>query len=384
MLLVEPHGELGGAQDVILRLAAGADRQLFDPYLLFLSEGETVENACRLGIPTECITLQRTNLSTTARVRALIHYLRALRPDVVHNDAMPQLLPVTLATRLRRVPLVWHQQDPIRPDSPGVQRFLRLVNRVPPQATVFGTQVARDTIAPNIPRLRRASLVINGVDPPESFMPTEEARRRASLPTEGRLVSMFGRLVEHKHNRLLINAAPTILAAHPDVHFVMVGPSEASFAHELREHAASLGVTDRVHLTGAVAEDLKWGLLAGSSVLVHASSYEPFGLVLVEAMLAGAPVVAARAWGPTEIVDNGRTGLLFDIGDLAALERSVERMLSDPALRDLVVEQARESAHERFSFERSLRQVENVWTEVARPSSGRRTPRRNASGSTSL
>jgi len=75
---------------------------------------------------------------------------------------------------------------------------------------------------------------------------------------------------------------------------------------------------------------------------------------------------------------------LFDIGDLAALERSVERMLSDPALRDLVVEQARESAHERFSFERSLRQVENVWTEVARPSSGRRTPRRNASGSTSL
>jgi len=111
--------------------------------------------------------------------------------------------------------------------------------------------------------------------------------------------------------------------------------------------AQRLGIADRVHFRGF--RDDVWAELAPMSICVHASVVpEPFGQVIVEAMLASIPVIATEGGGPSEIVTDGQDGLLYPPGDVGALADAMRRLREDGALRSYLVANARRRA-ERFS-----------------------------------
>jgi len=101
----------------------------------------------------------------------------------------------------------------------------------------------------------------------------------------------------------------------------------------LRRVAARFGVAGRVHLLGAVSDAVLVDLYRRCAAFVLPSGKEGFGIVFLEAMFFGAPVIAAREKGAVDVVSHDRSGLLVAYGDTAALREAIERVLEDGALR---------------------------------------------------
>jgi glycosyltransferase involved in cell wall biosynthesis len=157
------------------------------------------------------------------------------------------------------------------------------------------------------------------------------------------VVGMIGRITPWKGQHVLIEAFAKAFAGGTETAVIvgaaMFGEEEVAYEAGLHDLAQSLGVADRVIFRG-FREDT-WRELVDMDVFVHASTTpEPFGQVIVEAMLAGTPVIAVGAGGPTEIVTDGVTGVLYPPADVDALAEALVRLRNDGVLRDRLAKNA--------------------------------------------
>jgi glycosyltransferase involved in cell wall biosynthesis len=135
------------------------------------------------------------------------------------------------------------------------------------------------------------------------------------------------------------------------------------YADRLMRRAVDLGLGGRVHFLGN-RDDVP-EILAALDVLVHVpSAPEPFGRVVAEAMAVGKPVIAARAGGLPEIVEDEVTGLLVPPGDVAATAAALTRLLRDPALRARLGAAGRRQAEQRFDPGMHAERVMAAYREV--------------------
>jgi glycosyltransferase involved in cell wall biosynthesis len=175
---------------------------------------------------------------------------------------------------------------------------------------------------------------------------------------------LFGRITPWKGQHVFLKA----LVELPDVRGLVAGEAlftdeDRRYGHELRELAAELKIADRIHFTGFCSDIVP--LLLSADIVVHCStSPEPFGRVIVEAMLTGRPVIATRAGGAMEIVTDNKTGLLVEPGDSHALAVAIQRLLEDRDLAAELGKAAKQDAEERFGLDRILRQWEACMEEV--------------------
>ena len=106
-------------------------------------------------------------------------------------------------------------------------------------------------------------------------------------------------------------------------------------------------------------------VLAGVDALVHTADREPFGRVLIEAMQAGVPVIAARAAGPAEIIEPNRSGLLFEPDNKRELIEYMTRVFRDPLLRSQLVEAGCERVKNKYTSARTTQSIEKLYDQVA-------------------
>lgn len=188
------------------------------------------------------------------------------------------------------------------------------------------------------PEAAKVSLVANGTDlPDEAAIGAEAARatREAlGLPPDGRIVAAVGRMVDKKGFRYLLEAAPAILSARPDVRLVIGGGGDLLDEH--RSQARASGFGDRIHFPGPLPHPRVLALLAAAEVFVMPSVRDPGGnidglpVVVLEAMAASTPVVATGVAGMPLAVVDGETGLLVPEKSPQALAAALGRMLDDP------------------------------------------------------
>lgn len=300
--------------------------------------------------------------------------LRALRADVVHTNTLKAALYGGLAGRLAGVPVVWHVRDRIAADYlPGAAvRIVRALSRVLPRVVIANSQATAETISgPGVPTPHvvhdAAGLGRPGVTVIPSPVDVGVAPAETAAPGLGRplTVGMVGRLAPWKGQDVFLRA---FAAAFPggDARARIVGSAmfgEDGWAGEIDALATSLGIADRVDFVGFV-DDVA-GEYARMDVVVHASTVpEPFGQVVVEAMAAGRPVVAAAAGGPAEVVTDGVDGLLYPMGDAAALGERLRALAVDPGLRRRLGEAGRRRAGD-FSPARVAAQIDEVYRALA-------------------
>jgi len=153
---------------------------------------------------------------------------------------------------------------------------------------------------------------------------------RSPWPAAARRVLTVSRLGKEKDLPTLLQAIARI-AAHIDVHLVVIGtgPDEA----ELRDHAAALGIGQRVTFLGRIPYAEIGGYFRQAEVFALPSSTETQSLVLLEAAALGIPTVAIRALGAAEQVDDGTTGYLTEPGDVTGFTAHIAELLTDDALR---------------------------------------------------
>ncbi len=185
---------------------------------------------------------------------------------------------------------------------------------------------------------------------------------------EPRLIVSVGEVKPRKGIDLVVEAVAGLRAELPDLRYAIVGPYRAAspFVQKLRRRVGALGLTDAVTLTGPVShEDLvDWYHRASIVAMPYRQvegDFEGFGLVLLEAGAAGAPVIGARDSAAEETVLDGHNGLLVPPGDVTALVGAIRRVLIDPTLADRLSVGGRARAAE-MSWDRSTEKMLDVYS----------------------
>jgi len=154
-------------------------------------------------------------------------------------------------------------------------------------------------------------------------------REQLGMDPSKRYVATVGRLVRRKDYPTLIRSLKAL--DHHDTDLVMIGdgPEQAN----LQALARELGIGDRVHFRGFVPNELKYQILANSDLFVLASLHEGFGVVYLEAMFCGLPIVAANQGGQVDILDKNVTGDLVTAGNVHEMTDAIRRLLDDTERR---------------------------------------------------
>jgi len=269
--------------------------------------------------------------------------VRADAPDLLHTHLVHADVYGAMASRALGVPLVStrHNNDryllgPFRFVDRGFARRARRIVAISSAVRRFLVESA------GLPA-EKIETIHYGLDRlPEAR--SEVAPAEAGVPEGVPLVLAVGRLTDQKDHATALRA----FAAADGSAFLAIlgiGPLEA----ETRALARDLGIGDRVVFPGRV-EPAAW--LERADVFVHSSRWEGFGMVLLEAMLAGLPVVGTRVSAVPEVVAEGETGLLVDAGAWESLASSLAGLLADPARAKAMGEAGRRRARERFSVGR--------------------------------
>ncbi|MZP28950.1 DUF1957 domain-containing protein [Heliobacterium undosum] len=186
------------------------------------------------------------------------------------------------------------------------------------------------------------STIANGVDPANvAPLPGEGKPIEAFCQPGEELIFHVGRLVTEKGSPVLVEAMPSVLRRRPQARLVIAG--KGPLLETLKERAAELGVGEKITFAGFVDDSTRNRLLTSADVAVFPSLYEPFGIVALEAMAAGTPVIVGDAGGLGEIIRHGQNGLKVPPGDAEALADAIVQVLAD---RDGAAAMVREALRE--------------------------------------
>lgn len=280
---------------------------------------------------------------------------------VIYANTQKAMIVAALAGRLVGKPVIWHLRDILSAEHFGrTQRWtaVRLANSWISRVIVNSRATGEAFIAAGGDRAL-VTVIHNGIDPgPFALVSNERlAHLRTSLCLKGEpLVGLFGRLSPWKGQHVLIEALRLL----PGVHALLVGSAlygEDAYAENLRRRAAAMNLTDRIHFLGFRTDIAD--LMSLVSLVVHTSvAPEPFGRVLVEGMLAKRPVVASRAGGAGEIIEDGTSGVLVAPADPRALAGALDSLLSDKVLATRIAMNGHERASRLFSLDAMLGRIE--------------------------
>ena len=281
---------------------------------------------------------------------AHVRMLRTLRPDIVQvNMITPWTCRYAIAAGIlvRHRGLIAVEHLPHPTSSRAQRRFKRSTSKRLAAHVAVGERSAREVerfagLSPGSVRT-----IHNGV--PD--VPVNPAPRAG----QGTVVGTLARLDRQKGLDLLIEALPAL----PSVTALLVGDGEER--EPLLRRAAALGVADRVEITGWRENGRDY--LGALDVFVLPSRFEGFPLSILEAMLAGVPVVASDVGSVAEAVLDGETGILVPPEDPGALAEAIRTLVSDAELRAGMGRRARERAL-LFSPARMARQFEELYEEI--------------------
>jgi glycosyltransferase involved in cell wall biosynthesis len=362
---------LGGVPQVALQLLRRLPPDRFDlrVYSLRRAAGdEDARDALRMRLEEHGVPVVFPRVKGSMLVVAdLCDWLVTEGVDLVHTHSYrPNLQGRLAALPLRengvRIVAHYHSAHDDKRDRDGTLTLERSLTAVTDRV-VACSQAAGDHVADllGVPP-ERLTVVHNAVDTAR-FAGGDRAAARAALgiPDDRPVVALVGRIDEQKGQDDYVRAASLVRAAHPDALLLLVGSTaKDDVAEPIRDLIRAEGVEDVVRFTGYV-DDMP-GLYAAIDVLAAPSRSEGFGLMLVEAMAAGVPIVASAAGAIPEVVGDG-PALLVPPRDPAALATAVNRVLDDHDAARAMAAAGRERARA-FSWERSAAKLERVYDEV--------------------
>ena len=174
-----------------------------------------------------------------------------------------------------------------------------------------------------------------------------EFRRQYAMDNE-KIILYVGRLVYEKGIQHLISAMPKILNGYHDTKLVIAG--KGGMLDELRAQAEHMGLANKVYFTGYLNSKQVQKIYKCADVAVFPSTYEPFGIVALEGMLAGVPTVVSDIGGLNEIVDHGINGMKSYAGNPNSIADSVLTLLYDQQLAANVAKKAKQKVKEEFNW----------------------------------
>lgn len=348
----------GGAEALLVGQLNLGDSAAFEYHVAFAR----CEWDQRLGdVAEHATTVTCLDAKLEFRLGWLTRWLRLVKrvdPDIIHVHSPYLAVFIRVLNRItRRRVLVYTEHNRWVHHETTTRRLNRLTFPLNDHTVAVSRSVAEGIVSPR----RNLSVIIHGIDlRSASSLGAGAPVRQELAPDDGTiLITTVANLRYSKDYPTLLRAARTVTEAHPNVRFVAagVGPLEGAIRQQARELGLSAPAFQLLGYRDDVPE-----LLAASDVFVLASDGEALGLVLLEAMAAGCPVIATAAGGATEVVPS-TAGSLVPPKDPHALAAAIVSLIRDPQRRRSMATSGKETAST-WSLQDAVSEIESLYLEL--------------------
>ena len=372
ILFLDQSGKPGGAELCLIDIA----KPYKDSCLIGLfADGPFRELLEQQDIPVKVLTSESIQVRKESSLVQGLSSMGSLLPliakvvqkardyDLIYANTQKALVVGAIASFLSRRPLVYHLHDILSLDHFSRTNRAIAVTLANAQASlvIANSQASQAAFVEAGGRSHLTQIVYNGFNP-ELYQTDELTRNqlRQELGLDGQfIVGHFSRLSPWKGQHILIEA---LTQCPEDVTAIFVGEAlfgEQDYAQSLQQQVAELGLEERVRFLGFRSDIVP--LMSACDLVAHTSvAPEPFGRVIVEAMLCGRAVVAAKAGGAVELVEHGRTGWLVPPGEPTLLADVMIRCKEQPETTATVARQARDTASQRFHVNTINQQIRQL------------------------
>ncbi|MCT4700822.1 glycosyltransferase [Enterobacteriaceae bacterium H20N1] len=391
ILLLDNGKEWGGGTNSMLELLKRIDRQRFDITCCFYynyarGEGETIEQVLNgIGIPV--IFLPQTGQPLWAKIsketaRAFVFFSRSMRKKVAEViDKQWRINPN--AKRIRDLLQRDGYQILYMNNQPGsnMEGYLAAFDlevavvqhcRIEPVMTEQITQTVNQTaqaviaVSHGVERVliqngvhkSLCTTVSNAIDIHQPLPDGKAMREELELDENTFVFGSIGSLIPRKSCHHTLEALHRFHQQHPEAKWKFLLVGEGPDRDKLQQQANGYGFADRVIFTGFRNNPLDY--LAAFDAFILASKSEGLPRVVLESMLLRTVVIGSNVTGTEELIDSGRTGLLYPYGDVLALAAHLQAVWQDSALRDVLTQQAHQRVIDNYAIEHYVAGVENV------------------------
>jgi glycosyltransferase involved in cell wall biosynthesis len=371
VLFVDQSGKLGGAELSLLDVAGAFGT---DSSVLLFQDGPFQTRLEDAGIDVRVLESRsiesRKEGGLLQGLKAIIQAFPLIQEiatqaksyDLIYANTQKAFVFGTLAGIRSKRPVVYHLRDILSTDhfsQVNIKVAVFMANHLS-RLVIANSQATAQSFIESGGKADLVKVIYNGFNP-EVYQtnPIDRTKLRHELNLEGKFViGQFSRLSPWKGQHVLIEA----LAQCPEsVVGLFVGDAlfgEDEYVQQIKQQVKDLGLTDRVHFLGFRSDVAN--LMGACDVVAHTSTApEPFGRVIVEAMLCEKTVIAAAAGGAAELVTHGKTGWSITPGDATELAKTIRYCFENPTHCQDIAIQARKDSYERFHVDRMTQEVMN-------------------------
>lgn len=331
-MLVSTSAKPGGAEHAFRLLHTKLPTRGWEPVSVVLEEGELLT---WLGSDAILVKAGRTRHvhKTAAVIRQLARIARQTDAEVIVSSLSKSHVYAGTAAVLARIPAIRWQHD-----IPTKTRIEFAASHIPTRLIVCASEAS----AAAQRRLTPHKRIVVVHESREALIHTHASENRHTIRAahgwsdDQPVIGIVGRLQPGKGQDTFLDAAALVLRTHPETQFAVVGGAilgwEGDYPDRLQLKLTALRIADRVHFAGHQTDVEAW--YDALDVVVHASTIDAFGLVVLEAIRLGKPLIVAAAGGATEVVENELSGLVVPPGDSKALADAMIRLIDDPELSE--------------------------------------------------
>jgi glycosyltransferase involved in cell wall biosynthesis len=372
ILFLQSSSDLYGSGKIILQVLRLYKRAGFNPVVLLTGLGPLEPILKEEGFPVYIQNLgilrrkyvnpagllNRFNKNLQA-YRFLNELHRQYNFEQVYSNTLAVIVGAYWAKR-KKIPHQWHIHEIFSGPAPLVKFICNLLDSTTPYPIAVSNAVARHWQP--LLKKSRVQVIHNGIPYDEFLTDNPLAKKELGLPEDKVIIGMVGRVNPLKGQHFFLDMAERIASAHPQTHFILVGDPFSGYEpilEDLLNKIKEKKLEDRVIYLG-YRTDVP-ALMKAMDIFVLPSIFQdPFPTVVLEAMASGKPVVATDGGGSPEMVVDGETGFLIPTGDVERGVEALEKLISNPTLREQFGKAGRERVVAEYSlnaFEEKMKSV---------------------------
>ncbi len=363
ILYVHGISKIGGSERDLLCLLERIDRQEWDPIVVCPPDGPLLGEVEKLKVRAYPMKLPSWRkfkglLGIPFAVWSLIKLIRRCQVELVHVNDYWWGPPVYMASSMAQIPCVVHIRQEIEPC-----RVRQYWLKKPSRLFAMSQQIKDIAVGYGVDP-GRVRVVYTGIDTAVTVSPAEIKRVRDcyGLSLHQPVIGTVANLFPRKGYEYLIEALADIQQVIPHIHCLIIGEGDDRYRNRLLEMVEEKKLKENVTFTGFQQNVLAY--ISAMDVFVLPSIMEGFGIVLLEAMSMGKPIVATTVGGIPEVVEDRVTGFLVPPKNSSALAQRIIDLLEDPQIREKLGLAGRARALERFSVNHMIIQIQRLYEEL--------------------
>lgn len=378
-------GTVGGSYYILLSLIKDLDKTKFEPHILFCQENFLIPEFRKITPFVYVNNFGPSGSEPVNNFESLIKWpyrffkqiilkqprlkriISEIKPDLVHlGNGYSSMHEWMLACYLNGIKVLVHDHGTRFPCSYRTKFFVRFLDAIVSVSESYKNNVVKQRL-----KIKRIQRIYNGLNIEQfknkiNFADNNKLIREFNLRKDQPIVGIIGNIIRWKGQHVVLQAIKEVKEKHPEIKCLIVGKvalRSESYKQELDSYIIDNDLKENIIFTGF--RNNVPDILSLLDIMIHASiEPEPFGMVLLEGMAMGKPIIATNAGGPTEIVVNGETGILIPVNDHAKMAEAMIYFLSNKDEGKKMGEKGRQRLIEMFSIKKMVDEIESLYEDI--------------------